>query len=110
MIFSSDGAFLKPGSGFHGQLLTLSGIDSSARSVAIGYAIVSVENAENYTWFFELVGQVDVGAEAAAPSLLLGILNTASTVIFSDRGVLCVCISTCVWPICRIAWSLKLPQ
>ena len=110
MIFSSDGAFLKPGAGFHGQLLTLSGIYSSARSVAIGYAIVSVENAENYTWFFELVGQVDVGAEAAAPSLLLGILNTASTVIFSDRGVLCVCISTCVWPICRIAWSLKLPQ
>ena len=110
MIFSSDGAFLKFSSGFHGQLLTLSGIDSSARSVAIDYAIVSVENAENYTWFFELVGQVDVCSEAATPLLLLGILNTASSVIFSDRGVLCVHISTCVCPICRIVWSLKLPQ
>lgn len=88
MVFSTDGCFLKPRAGFDGQLLTLSGIDASARSVAISYAIVSVENADNYQWFLELTSavQVDVAADGIAAVTLKMYLDVNTTVVFSDRG------------------------
>ena len=80
-VFSTDGAHTKPSAGYLGQLLNFTGVDSQGSPVAIGYALVPQEDADEYQWFFKLINSITL----EDGSSLHGILNSAANVIFSDR-------------------------
>ena len=80
-VFSTDGAHTKPSAGYLGQLLNFTGVDSQGSPVAIGYALVLQEDADEYQWFFKLINSITL----EDGSVLHGILNSPANVIFSDR-------------------------
>jgi hypothetical protein len=80
-VFSTDGAHTKPSAGYLGQLLNFTGVDSQGSPVAIGYALVPQEDADEYQWFFKLINSITL----EDGSVLHGILNSPANVIFSDR-------------------------
>ncbi|KAL4392134.1 hypothetical protein AHAS_Ahas03G0314700 [Arachis hypogaea] len=57
-LIGLDGAFLKTKHG--GQILSAIGQDANNHIYVIAYAIVSIENTENWRWFLELLHQ-DLG-------------------------------------------------
>ena len=50
-VFSTDGAYAKPSVEYHGQLLNFSGVDAQGSPVAMGYALVPQEDADEFNGF-----------------------------------------------------------
>ena len=80
-MWAADGAFCKPGSGFPGQLLNLTGVDSQGSPVTVGYALVMSENADAYRWFFEHASTIKLDDDRTFGD----VLNSGDSVMFSDR-------------------------
>lgn len=85
-VFSFDAAHFKPNSRHRGVALNASGFDCNGQPVTFGAGVSDTENAEEYLHFFNLLRDVQLDADDAGTSRTLAdILDTAETVIFSDR-------------------------
>jgi hypothetical protein len=73
-IFGIDAAFMKNSTS--GQIVLLTVRDPAGKNLTLAMALVPVEDAENYSWFFlNCMKNPDIAK----------ILNDRRTVIFSDR-------------------------
>ena len=81
LVFSTDGAHTKPQSGFKGQLLNMSGVDSNGNVVSLAYALVRQEDKDEYVWFLSTLKRIVL----EDGSVFSSVLDSSMCVIFSDR-------------------------